>query len=200
MNQITFASFTKRCPSCFVNFAKIFIHMSCSRNHSKFLTVMNTTTAEYYPKKQMLTELSYGMSDNFANGAYNSCVNVQFPSSGTTVMQLLCGSYGADQCSPTRFLESIGKKDIAPFQIDFHLLDAKTHANVMDVKPIGCNEAPQPFSNKPCTCVDCPVRCVPKPYPTPAKPWIIWGVDGMWLIMGIVYYLIVVIIIGVALF
>ncbi|CAG2106852.1 unnamed protein product [Medioppia subpectinata] len=197
--QTGFAVFTKRCPSCFVNFAKIFVHMSCNPNHSQFLKVTGSKTAQSDPNKLMLTQLSYYMSDNYANGAYNSCVNVQFPSAGSTVMQLLCGIYGAADCSPARFLESLGAVHTSPFEINFHLSE-RTPESEMNVKPVGCNEVPKGFSNQTCSCADCPVKCDPKPYPMPVKPWIIWGVDGMWLIMGFVYYLIVVIIIGVFIF
>ncbi|CAG2175099.1 unnamed protein product [Oppiella nova] len=173
--QIEKAAFTRRCPSCYVNFAKILIHMSCHPNHREFLKVTATATAETDPKKQMLTELSYYMSRTYVDNAYNSCVSVQAPSFGSTVIKPLCGNYGAEHCSPDRWVESIGTKNPSPFQINFHITTDETidGHKPMNQTPWSCKAAPTGYSNQPCSCADCPAVCPfqKHSYPEPDIEW-----------------------------
>jgi len=189
--QIEKAAFTRRCPLCYVNFAKILIHMSCDPNHREFLKVTASATAETDPKKQMLTELKYYMSRTYVDNAYNSCVSVQAPSFGSTVIKPLCGNYGAEHCSPDRWVESIGTKNPSPFQINFHLTPDQTIDGYkpMNQTPWSCKEAPIGYSNQPCSCADCPAVCPfqKHSYPEPDTEWTVWGVNGMWICMAFVY-------------
>ena len=182
-----------RCPSCFVNFAKIFFHMTCNPNHSDFLEVTGHTKSTIDPNKQMLTELNYTMANYFANSVFNSCAEVKFPQGGAKIMPFFCD--GKTLCTAYDFLSYVGRKDPSPFQINFQLVDNQ-QKKPMNETVISCASAPTGYSNKSCSCLDCAAQCTPQPYPQPDKPWVVWGMDGMWLTMGFVYYLIVILITG----
>lgn len=194
-------SMMNRCPSCFVNFAKVFYHMTCNPKHSQFLKVTAKEKSTLFPDREMLSELSYYMTNEFATKAYNSCADVKFPSGGQSIMTIFCG--GITPCNPLAFLTYVGHKNPSPFQINFHLFNDTQEVDQkipMNEKAVSCAEAPKGYSNNTCSCVDCAAKCTPKPYPKPDEPWIVWGMDGMWFTMGVVYYIIVVLIIGVYLF
>lgn len=181
-----------RCPSCYVNFAKTFCHMTCDKNQSDFIEV----TKRYKPLHpiepgvEAVDTIRYYISEQFVTNMYDSCVNVTLPSAGTKLITTMCGSYGED-CTPHHLFESIGTKDPSPIQIDFIFISNDIEQNVfkaMKAKTVSCAEAPLGYSNNTCNCVDCPLVCTPSPWPSPAKMWTIWGFDGMWILMGFIYY------------
>lgn len=168
--------------------------MSCNPKQSDFLKVTGKEPAQTDPHKEMLSELSYNMSLDMAQAIFDSCVNVQMPAGGIVVVQqFFCD--GSSDCTAQKFFNYAGKKDPSPFQIDFDLTDRK---DGLFVEPVSCTEAPKGYSELTCSCIDCPARCEPKPihYPNEDKQWFIWGMDGMWFVMGVVFYAVVVVIIG----
>ncbi|CAG2116486.1 unnamed protein product, partial [Medioppia subpectinata] len=199
-DQIAKAEFISRCPSCYVNFAKTLIHMSCSPRHREFLKVTKSEKLKD-SDKYMLKELSYYMTNRYANSFYNSCSSVAFPSGSSTVMKLLCGTYGAEHCSAARLLETMGHFDPSPMQINFKLTDAAIDdRKPMDDTTYSCAEAPKAYSTMACSCGDCPVICPvggQLAYAEPDSVWQVWGVNGMWVCMAFVYLvLFMVIVIG----
>ena len=174
--------------------------MSCAPNQAEYIDVTQYTpsTAIKPDAQYMVTELTYYVSNKFSNDTFNSCKDVQFPSASAKVITTMCGGHGSD-CTPQLFLSYLGTKDPSPMQIDFFISNDTSETNgtktftPMNSETVSCSAAPQGYSNNSCNCVDCPVKCAPKPYPKPEKPWIIWGIDGMWLIMGFIYYGLVII-------
>lgn len=55
------------------------------------------------------------------NGTFDSCKNVQVPSTGQLALDLMCGSWGASKCSPTRWFGFMGDtgNPYVPFQINY---------------------------------------------------------------------------------
>lgn len=181
-----------RCPSCYRNFLNLLCSTTCSPNQSVFMNV--TETAPYTPAADAavgepfqgnlsVIAVDVYVEGAFANGMYNACKNVNFPSTNQKVMSLYCGSYGAAHCSAQRWLDFIGSKSNGqtPFAFNYHLRNDSTPEPLVFV-PLNltvhpCNEGVGNTST-PCSCQDCPKACPPViPPPTPPAPCIIWFVD-----------------------
>lgn len=51
----------------------------------------------------------------------------------------------------------------------------------------GCAEAVDEVTG-PCSCQDCSAVCGPRPQPPPPpRPWTVWGLDAMYVIMWLTY-------------
>ena len=68
--------------------------------------------------KTMVKEVTYHVSKKFNMRTYESCKNVQLPSTSDTVMGLLCGPHGSKGCTAERWFDYMGS--IAPFQINYY--------------------------------------------------------------------------------
>ncbi|XP_042636184.1 NPC intracellular cholesterol transporter 1 [Orycteropus afer afer] len=181
-----------RCPSCYYNLLNLFCELTCSPRQSQFLNV--TATEDYVDPvtnqtKTNVKELQYYIGEQFANAMYNACRDVEAPSSNDKALGLLCGK-DAKACNATNWIEYMFNKDNgqAPFTItpvfsDFSVLGMKPMNNATK----GCEEAVDEVTG-PCSCQDCSVVCGPKPQPPPPPtPWIIFGLDAMYVIMWITY-------------
>jgi len=136
--------------------------MSCGPNQAEYVEVTQWNKSTIKPDQNMVLELTYYVTNKFANGVFDSCKDVQFPSGSTKVMQLLCGD---KNCNPEKFLKYIGRKDPSPMQINFVITnDTIVHKNgktfiPMNTETISCAKAPPGYSNNSCNCVDCPIKC-----------------------------------------
>ncbi|NXO89412.1 NPC1 protein, partial [Certhia brachydactyla] len=184
--------FLSRCPSCFYNLINLFCELTCSPNQSDFLNV--TSTIPYYDpvlkeNKSSITELQYFIGDRFANAMYNACKDVEAPSSNVKALGLLCGKDVKD-CNATNWIEYMFSKDNGqtPFSIIPIFSDVPVHGmNPMNNATKGCNES-MDDSTGPCSCQDCSIVCGPKPQPPPLPPpWLLFGLDAVYVIMWISY-------------
>ncbi|OXB56393.1 hypothetical protein ASZ78_004926 [Callipepla squamata] len=184
--------FLSRCPSCFYNLINLFCELTCSPNQSEFLNV--TSTVPYYDpiskeNKSSITELQYFIGERFANDMYNACKDVEAPSSNVKALGLLCGKDVKD-CNATNWIEYMFNKDNGqtPFSIIPIFSDAPVHGmNPMNNATKGCNESVDD-STGPCSCQDCSIVCGPKPQPPPLPvPWLLFGLDAVYIIMWISY-------------
>ncbi len=136
--------------------------MTCGPNQADYTFVTQSNKSTIYPDRKMVLELTYYVTNKFADDVFNSCKDVQFPSGSTKVMQLLCGD---KNCNPEKFLKFIGRKDPSPIQIDFVITnDTIVHKNGINLIPmnaeaVSCAKAPPGYSNNSCNCVDCPITC-----------------------------------------
>ncbi|XP_071482510.1 NPC intracellular cholesterol transporter 1-like [Diadema antillarum] len=187
-----------RCPSCYKNLVTLYCHLTCSTNQSMFV---NATTTLPYPgfdsgsddvsamSNRSISEVDYYVLNDTAQEMFNSCKNVNFPSSNTKVLSLYCGQYGAEHCTAQRWLDFMGDKtnQQTPFQINFNLSSPPESMESMETKVYSCQEA---ISNdtQPCSCQDCPASCPPLPPPPATKPpFLIFGVDGYMVIFTAAY-------------
>lgn len=54
------------------------------------------------------------------SATFNSCKQVSNPSTGTMVMDLMCGSWGAYRCTSSKWYQFMGtKSNFVPFQINY---------------------------------------------------------------------------------
>ena len=71
--------------------------------------------------KTMVKAVTYHVSEEFNTRTYESCKNVQFPSTSDTVMLLLWGPHGSKDCMAKRWFDYIGSitNGHSPFQINY---------------------------------------------------------------------------------
>lgn len=181
-----------RCPSCYRNFLNLICSTTCSQNQSVFMNV--TQTSPYTPPSDLeepgktqgnesVVEMEVHLEGAFANGMYNACKDVNFPSTNQKVMTLYCGKYGAAHCSAQRWLNYIGdtSNGQTPFTFNYVLRNDSTPEPLVFV-PLNLTIHPcdQGVGNvsEPCSCQDCPKACPPviPPPPTP-PPCIILSMD-----------------------
>ena len=62
-----------RCPSCYYNFRSLFCGMTCSADHSRFLTIKETGTSPSQSGKETIEQIYYTMADDFAERILTSC-------------------------------------------------------------------------------------------------------------------------------
>lgn len=184
--------FLSRCPSCFYNLINLFCELTCSPDQSDFLNV--TSTIPYYDpilkeNRSSITELQYFIGERFANAMYNACKDVEAPSSNVKALGLLCGKDVKD-CNATNWIEYMFSKDNG--QTPFSIIPIFSDAPVRGMNPMnnatkGCNES-MDDSTGPCSCQDCSIVCGPKPQPPPLPaPWLLFGLDAVYVIMWISY-------------
>ncbi|XP_016287146.1 NPC intracellular cholesterol transporter 1 isoform X2 [Monodelphis domestica] len=181
-----------RCPSCFYNLMNLFCELTCSPRQSQFLNVTSTqsfidpTTNE---TKTNIDGLQYYIGQSFADAMYNACHDVEAPSSNDKALGLMCGKDAKD-CNATNWIEYMFNKDNgqAPFTITPIFSDIPLYGmQPMNNATKGCNESVDDVTG-PCSCQDCSITCGPKPQPPPPPtPWIILGLDAMYVIMWIFY-------------
>ncbi|OTF83857.1 Niemann-Pick type C1 domain-containing protein-like protein, partial [Euroglyphus maynei] len=172
-----------RCPSCYYNFARIFSLMSCSPRQSEFIQVIDHNTTNNAVKS-----ITYNFWKQLSETIYKSCENVQMPAGGIKVVpKMMCNLQSEnDTCTPERFFGYIGKQGVAPFEIKFKFYE-QLPTGSLD-KDFRCDEAPIPFDKQPCSCADCDASCPkPKPIPGEKQEWLLFGVNGIAVIMAIIY-------------
>lgn len=77
------------------------------------------------------------------NGTFDSCKNVQVPSTGQLAFDLMCGPWGASKCSPTRWFGYMGDAQgnpFVPFQINY--LPQSNSSIVDEMKPLDLKVIP----------------------------------------------------------
>ncbi|XP_043844297.1 NPC intracellular cholesterol transporter 1 isoform X1 [Dromiciops gliroides] len=184
--------FLSRCPSCFYNLLNLFCELTCSPQQSQFLNVTATTNYTDPTTNETKTNvdgLQYYIGKSFADAMYNACRDVEAPSSNDKALGLLCGKDAKD-CNATNWIEYMFNKDNgqAPFTITPIFSDNPIYGmEPMNNATKGCNESVDDTTG-PCSCQDCSITCGPKPQPPPPPaPWLILGLDAMYVIMWIFY-------------
>ncbi|XP_042299315.1 NPC intracellular cholesterol transporter 1-like [Sceloporus undulatus] len=184
--------FLSRCPSCFYNLMNLFCELTCSPHQSEFLNV--TQTIPYVDpvtekNKTSITELQYYIGETFSNAMYNACKDVEAPSSNVKALGLLCGK-DPKECNATNWIQYMFSKDNGqtPFNMIPIFSDVPVHGMIpMNNATKGCNESVDDVTG-PCSCQDCSIVCGPKPQPPPPPaPWLLLGLDAMYVIMWISY-------------
>ena len=186
----------KRCPSCFYSFLKTYCYMTCSPDHSDYMHVVSLQNES---KGVAVKEVDYLVTTDFSHGMFNSCKNVQMPSANEKALDILCGKK-ADKCTPANWLSYMGSTSNgqAPFQINIKIHDGDWYppaGNWPNISYTPMNESATPCNmeyrnQSACSCQDCVESCAPiPPIPAPPKLFTIFGLDGYYMIMFIVYML-----------
>lgn len=185
-----------RCPTCWSNFRDHLCEMTCGRDQSKHLIPKKFVPATEKGKEfqEAITEIDFYVTPDFANGLYDSCKNVLFPSTNQPVIQVLCGPYGISNCSAQNLLSYMGSvsNGMSPIQINYIYKNSSLIVNGSNIDPFNitmtpCNEAVtksmyyRPGLNvSACSCTDCPASCPPfPPLPGVSEPFKVGDLDGM---------------------
>lgn len=179
----------QRCPTCVRNFRQIYCYMTCSPHQSNFMfpkEIKNATDTQ----KPVITDLEVHVTKKFVDGVFSSCKDVAMPSTNEKAMSLMCGHWGQYYCTGQRWFEYMGSvsNGYAPFQIDYVYQESSNSTFKPFTKNIiPCNSAVS-NNSRACSCLDCEASC-PKPPPLPPlpQPFIIFGVDGLELVMALVF-------------
>ena len=172
-----------RCPSCYYNFLYLFCYFTCDPMQADFVKVSMKLPNLLNPSdpRQVIQMVDYHVSDTYANGLYDSCKDVQMPSTNAKALDIICGKPAAD-CSVQDWLDFMGSttNGQTPFTINYHIHNAST----ADVRPMNHSVTPcdQKYGNmSACSCQDCQATCAPLPPPPPPKvPCTLQGMD-CWL-------------------
>ncbi|CRL00933.1 CLUMA_CG014191, isoform A, partial [Clunio marinus] len=188
----TAASILNRCPSCFANFLQPICEFTCSPHQSSFIKVVekkiNTLT-----NRTFVNEIDLYITEKFINGSYDSCKNVNFPSSGQLAFDLMCGAWGATKCTPKRLFHYWGdeSEDFVPFQINYIMANSTDPINgfkPLNPRIVPCNESIDGITS-PCSCIDCTSTC-PKAPPSmllQQKFTSFWDTDKFTVFMFLIY-------------
>ncbi|XP_061187964.1 NPC intracellular cholesterol transporter 1-like [Saccostrea echinata] len=146
-----------RCPSCLHNFMGIFCQMTCSPNQKTFLKVTS--------HGKTVRSLDYIISRDFLYRMFNSCKNVELPSSNDKALSIICGR-SANECTPENLLDYLGSTSNGrtPFEISFIKTNKIVTIGGIDYHPM--NQSTIPCSES-CSKHDCGIPKLPKPRPCP---------------------------------
>ena len=145
------------CPACHNNFLSFYCDFTCSPDQSTFLTV--SSTQETTDGGKAVKSVEYSVSDEFKNGFFDSCKNVQFGATNGFAMDLIGG--GAKDADA--FLKYMGDERPglgSPFQINFPSDPESSYRR----KPLNCSDSALEAR---CACADCPSICPTLSYVAP---------------------------------
>ncbi|XP_050691836.1 NPC intracellular cholesterol transporter 1-like, partial [Eriocheir sinensis] len=189
-----FKRFLLRCPACLRNMRIPFCYMTCSPRQSDFLEVAEKVPANFKGKegKEMIKDIKFYMSKDFADKIYSSCQDVGNPSTNTRVISLFCGDWGAARCTGPRLFDYLGdfkENSYTPINIQYQYLKdpSETPENILPL-----NQTVQPCDKElgeslACSCADCHSSCpiIPDTWDAPGEPWIMFGYDGLAVAMAL---------------
>ncbi|KAG8510572.1 NPC1-like intracellular cholesterol transporter 1, partial [Galemys pyrenaicus] len=169
----TFKTLTDRCPVCSANFVNLHCQNTCSSNQSLFINVTRVVDNRVGNEtKQAVVAYEAFYQRTFAEQTYDSCSQVQFPSTASTVVGIMCGVYGSVFCNAQRWLDYQGNTDnnFAPLDITFHLVESSQNPG-SGIQPLdgeipSCNE-PLGENQQACSCLDCAASCPVINHPSP---------------------------------
>ncbi|KAI5637788.1 sterol-sensing domain of SREBP cleavage-activation domain-containing protein [Phthorimaea operculella] len=172
-----------RCPSCWKSFLQHICAMTCGPQHSLYL--QPAAYEKFNETADRVTAVDFHLSMDYIGGTYNSCSQVQNPSTNGKAMDLICGD---TNCDPMKWFEFMGDAQgnpYVPFQINYKQtpLDGRPPLNP-ETTPCNVGIDGQPG----CSCLDCDAACPAPPPPSPLpKPFSINGADGYAVVMAIVF-------------
>ena len=144
-----------RCPACLANFRKNFCDMTCRPDQSRFVNAtkvvhgptFNGKTLEEFisgiefqgllcisgGSADMVQEVKYFISEDFAQSTFDSCAGVVHPSTSGSIMSLMCGRWGGTLCTARRWFEFMGSttNGVSPFEILYEFVDEQTSQEVL---------------------------------------------------------------------
>ncbi|KAF7353000.1 SSD domain-containing protein [Mycena venus] len=139
------------CPACRNNFRSFFCTFTCSPDQRTFVNITSTQLTS--GRQEAVKSLDFFVGQQFAEGFFDSCKNVQFDAANSYAMDLIGG--GAKNY--TAFLKFMGdeKPFGSPFQIDFPPQTPPEFA-ALDPPPRNCYD--NDLESR-CPCIDCPSVC-----------------------------------------
>ena len=152
-----------RCSACKMNFYLFICEYTCSSNQAMYNTIVDYSISPSTGKRVM-NHTESTLSIAYAEQLYHSCSNVQFGTTGKTVMNQLFHSQNYNE-----FFTFLGTEDpvqSSPIQIDYIFIDTTADTNnhnvlTTDELPvIPCNTTDTRYQ---CSCSDCNDVCPVRP-------------------------------------
>ncbi|KAH9419903.1 NPC intracellular cholesterol transporter 1 [Dermatophagoides pteronyssinus] len=156
----------RSCPSCLTNVKKLFCNLFCAPNQRDFVKVNHL-------KGEMVLEVSYVLSELFAEKFYQSCHDVQVFGAYLMDFDSACGNLTRKRCTAKDFLEHLGSLQEIPFRFrPIIISDNDPNSSLMATKKgpedwpryimnetaYACDEAPPGLST--CRCDHCANMCL----------------------------------------
>ncbi|XP_062596314.1 NPC intracellular cholesterol transporter 1-like [Saccostrea cucullata] len=186
--------FFLRCPSCYNNFLNLYCYLTCGPSQSDFLRINGTVDGN---NGTYVKAVAYYLTNEYAQGMYNSCKDVQMPSANEKALSIFCGRPAA-QCTAQSWLTYMGStaNGHTPFGINFVIgdnnvtvADNSTHNSTyvpMNYTITPCNM--QYKNRSACSCQDCETSCAPvPPIPPQPKPCTILHIDCYYFVFAIIF-------------
>ncbi|CAB3234366.1 unnamed protein product [Arctia plantaginis] len=172
-----------RCPSCLDNFLTHICAMTCGVNQSDYLY---PNIIPYNKTHEQVVSVDYHLSETYMQATFDSCSQVQIPSSNEVVIHLMCGDYGPD-CTAEFWFKFMGDAEAVekvPFQVNYrNYTDSSRSLTPFDPPTRPCNVGRE--GEPGCSCLDCDLSCpAPKPHQLPKA----WKINEA-LIMAIIFVL-----------
>eukprot|EP00002_Diphylleia_rotans_P030772 TRINITY_DN6360_c0_g1_i2.p1 TRINITY_DN6360_c0_g1~~TRINITY_DN6360_c0_g1_i2.p1 ORF type:complete len:1234 (-),score=233.57 TRINITY_DN6360_c0_g1_i2:101-3802(-) len=140
-----------RCAACIENFKIFWCEYTCSPDQSLFAEVLDTTEEGALPGKRLVNASAYHISREFSQGFYDSCAEVKFAATGTTVFSLFGWDRGYEE-----WFDFMGDpEEYSPFLIEYFY--DTINATNMDFYDCYGQEHP-------CSCADCSKSCKVIPF------------------------------------
>ncbi|XP_033125300.1 NPC1-like intracellular cholesterol transporter 1 [Anneissia japonica] len=193
---VAFAQQTlRRCPACLKNYLNHFCQITCSPHQSQFLNVTSTTVTS--PTETSVTGVDLFLTLDYASGVHKSCKNVLYPSiNDIKVFDLMCPGFPGDKCSPVVWFNVLQGTAPTSYAINYNFVHANQNFSdgivPLSSTPLACEN---PAGSDPaCSCEDCPAACDAQYIPEATdEPFMIGEVDGVILILAIVFFVFLVI-------
>ena len=166
-NEMSIAvSLFSRCPACLKNFLNHFCAVTCDPSQSLFMTTNDiigyniSAEVESYVK-----DVDIYVTIDYAERLFNSCKDVEFPSSHSKVIDLMCGE---GECNATRWLTYLGDPNLnhgkSPFLMRYFFKPTPKRPGYSDMRArsqanasfYACNDTQHGVA---CRCSDCPTNC-----------------------------------------
>jgi Niemann-Pick C1 protein len=159
-NLVLPEAFLAKCPACYHNFRQMFCAIACSPNQFQFLRAKEIVLNK--EGRPMVKSLEAFVDDLYVTQTYDSCKNVYLSSLGGPAMGLLCGHWGAQNCTAHKWFDYMGsfENGFAPFGIDYKYVK-EGDGPIDGVTPfqfptLGCSASDPKYR---CTCEDCKDSC-----------------------------------------
>ncbi|KAL7648001.1 UNVERIFIED_CONTAM: hypothetical protein RMT77_001617 [Armadillidium vulgare] len=121
----TLTAIVENCPACVSNLRKIFCYFTCHPRHSAFVN----PTLLYNDSVWTVSQYS---SFIYIDEAYDSCDTVFFDQENTSALNLLCGPWGEENCTPERLFDSLGNNFLVSFNVSYIYGNYNTTAPIVE--------------------------------------------------------------------
>lgn len=173
-----------RCPTCLNNLIRSICAFSCFNGASKF--VKRYTEVNPITQVEYINAIDFHVSHDYLQGVFDSCIEVIHPASGKKALDIACGSYESDKCTPLRWFTFMGDKGsntLAPFQITYIVEEDENQR--FDGPTKKCYEAYE--GKHACSCVDCAESCPEREEPEiPDSVFTVGSMNGISFVIGLV--------------
>jgi len=123
------------CPACFNNFRRSVCEFTCSPKQSLFVNITQTepfTSEEEYQSAnppeataERVVSVDFFISTKYIRDTYESCRSVIFGEQNIPAMHIMCGPWGASNCTAERWFDymgSIGSGYYYPIELKYRYI------------------------------------------------------------------------------